>query len=140
VLKIDLAELFNSQNEDYPIVTRAGKRSFVALDPSKRGRGILVENIIPYSKGHMLQSNIHIVAPGGSSFGLISHEGEEIGYLITGEIELFVGDKAYKLSAGDTFCFRSEIGHGYSNRGATEARILFVNTPPSDRFPVDQVT
>jgi transcriptional regulator with XRE-family HTH domain len=131
VLKIDLADLFNSQNEDYPVVTRAGQRSVIEVDPLRRGHGILMERVIPYAKGHLLQSNIHVVAPGGSSFGLISHEGEEVGYLIAGEIELFVGDKAYQLSAGDTFSFRSEVGHGYSNRGTAEARILFVNTPPT---------
>ena len=131
VLKIDLADLFNSQNEDYPVVTRAGQRSVIEVDPLRRGHGILMERVIPYAKGHLLQSNIHVVAPGSSSFGLISHEGEEVGYLIAGEIELFVGDKAYQLSAGDTFCFRSEVGHGYSNRSTAEARILFVNTPPT---------
>ena len=129
VLKIGLGELFSPQNEDDPVVTREGRRTVVEMDALRRGDGILMERVIPYAKGHLLQSNIHIVAPGGSSFGLISHEGEEVGYLIAGEIELFVGDKAYQLAAGDTFCFRSEIGHGYRNRGTTEARILFVNTP-----------
>src|SRR4029079_9682653 len=103
----------------------------IEMDPVRRGHGILMERVIPYAKGHLLQSNIHIIAPGGSSFGLISHEGEEVGYVISGEIELFLGDKAYQLSAGDTFCFRSEIGHGYRNRGKSAARILFVNTPPT---------
>ena len=101
------------------------------MDPVRRGHGIVMERVIPYAKGHLLQSNIHVVAPGGSSFGLISYEGEEVGYVIAGEIELFLGDKAYQLSVGDTFCFRSEIGHGYRNRGKAEARILFVNTPPT---------
>jgi len=131
VLKIGLGELFSTQHEDDLVVTREGKRSIVEVDALRRGDGIVMERVIPYAKGHLLQSNIHVVAPGGSSFGLISHEGEEVGYLIAGEIELFVGDKAYQLSAGDTFCFRSEIGHGYRNRGTTEARILFVNTPPT---------
>jgi len=131
VLKIGLGELFTQQEEDAPVVTRAGQRSRIEMDPVRRGHGILMERVIPYAKGHLLQSNIHVVAPGGSSFGLISHEGEEVGYVIAGEIELFLGDKAYQLSAGDTFCFRSEIGHGYRNRGKSEARILFVNTPPT---------
>ena len=114
------------------MVTRAGQRTLVEADDFlRRGNGIRMERVIPYTRGHLLQSNIHVVAPGGASFGLISHQGEEVGYLIAGEIELFVGDKAYRLSAGDTFCFRSEIGHGYRNLGATEARILFVNTPPA---------
>jgi transcriptional regulator with XRE-family HTH domain len=130
-LRIELHELFNPQADDAQVVTRAGQRAIVEMDPLRKGHGILLERVIPYAKGHLLQSNIHIIAPGGSSFGLISHEGEEVGYLIAGEVELFVGDKAYRLSAGDTFCFRSELGHGYRNLGDSEARILFVNTPPS---------
>lgn len=141
VLKIGLDELFTPQEEDGPVVTRGGRRYRIEMDPVRRGHGILMERVIPYSKGHLLQSNIHVIAPGGSSFGLISHEGEEVGYVIAGQIELFLGDKAYQLSAGDTFCFRSEIGHGYRNRGSAEARVLFVNTPPtSQSFPVAQST
>ncbi len=132
VLKIGLGDLFTPQEDDYPVVTRAGQRTLIEADDMlRRGSGIRMERVIPYTRGHLLQSNIHVVAPGGASFGLISHQGEEVGYLIAGEIELFVGDKAYRLSAGDTFCFRSEVGHGYRNLGATEARILFVNTPPT---------
>ena len=131
VLKIGLGDLFNREEEETPVVTRGGQRAVVEMDPLRRGHGITLERVIPYAKGHLLQSNIHIVAPGGSSFGLISHEGEEVGYVIVGEIDLFVGDKVYSLSAGDTFCFRSELGHGYRNRGDREARVLFVNTPPT---------
>lgn len=131
VLGINLGDLFNAQQSDDTIVTRSNQRAVVEMDPLRRGHGILMERVIPYARGHLLQSNIHAVAPGGSSFGLISHEGEEVGYIIAGEIELFVGGKSFKLSAGDTFCFRSELGHGYRNCGPNEARILFVNTPPT---------
>ena len=131
VLKIGLGDLFSREEQETPVVTRSGQRAIVEMDPLRRGHGIMLERVIPYAKGHLLQSNIHIVAPGGSSFGLISHEGEEVGYVIAGEIDLFVGDKVYALSAGDTFCFRSELGHGYRNRSDTEARVLFVNTPPT---------
>lgn len=131
VLGIGLGDLFNPQQDDFPVVTREGQRPLVEMDPLRRGNGILMERVIPYANGHLLQSNIHVVAPGGSSFGLISHEGEEVGYIIAGEIKLFIGDKSYQLRAGDTFCFRSEIGHGYSNHGQLEARVLFVNTPPT---------
>ena len=131
VLEIGLGELFTQQDDDTPVVTRAGQRAKIEIDPVRRGEGILMERVIPYDKGHLLQSNIHIIEPGGSSFGMISHEGEEVGYVIAGEIELFLGDNAYRLSTGDTFCFRSEIGHGYRNAGSKEARVLFVNTPPT---------
>ena len=103
----------------------------VDMDPLRFGEGISMERVITYAKGHLLQSNIHRVAPGGSSFGLISQEGEEVGYVIAGEIKLFVGGKAYQLSTGNTFCSRSKVAHGYPNRGRSEARIFFVNTPPT---------
>lgn len=90
-----------------------------------------MERLIPYARGHLLQGNIHIVQPGGSSDGMISHSGEEVGYLIAGEIELIVGGKTYTLSAGDSFCFRSDVEHGYRNIGKSEARIVWVNTPPT---------
>ena len=131
VLKIGLGQLFTQQEDDTPVVTRAGERAKIEIDPVRRGEGILMERVIPYEKGRLLQSNIHIIEPGGSSFGMISHEGEEVGYVIAGEIELFLGDNSYRLSTGDTFCFRSEIGHGYRNAGSKEARVLFVNTPPT---------
>lgn len=132
VLKIGLGDLFSPPEDDDPVVTRAGQRTFVETDDFlRRGTGIRMERVIPYARGHLLQSNIHVVAPGGASFGMISHPGEEVGYLISGEIELFVGENVYRLTTGDTFCFRSDIGHGYRNVGATEARILFVNTPPA---------
>jgi transcriptional regulator with XRE-family HTH domain len=131
VLKIPLNELFDPQKDDDPVVSRQGHRMVVDFDPLRPGTGIKLERVIPYAKGHLLQSNIHLCAPGGTSFGLISHEGEEVGYVIAGQIELFVGDRSYLLSPGDTFLFRSETPHGYRNRGTEEARILFVNTPPT---------
>lgn len=129
VLKLNFSELF-SVAEDHSVVAHKNERPVIELDQTRRGTGIRLERVIPYAKGHLLQSNIHIVAPGGSSDGLISHEGEEVGYIICGELDLYVGDKVYRVFEGDSFCFRSEIGHGYRNRGDSEARILFVNTPP----------
>lgn len=131
VLKINMSDLFSAQEHNDQIVMRSGQRPIIELDSLRHGKGIRMERLIPYSKGHILQGNIHVIAPGGSSDGLISHEGEEVGYLIEGEIELMVGDKVYRLSDGDSFAFRSEIPHGYRNCGNAEARIVWVNTPPT---------
>ncbi|MEI9916626.1 MAG: cupin domain-containing protein [Methylovirgula sp.] len=62
---------------------------------------------------------------------MLSHEGEEIGYVICGEIELVVGGKPYRVGAGDSFHFRSEVPHSCRNIGETEARVIFINTPPT---------
>ena len=103
------------------------------MDSLRRDNGICVECVIPYANGRLLQNNIHKIAPSGSGLDLISHEGEEVAYVISGESELFVSDKAYQLSVGDTFNYRSEIDRGYRNRVSTEASISFVNTPPTSK-------
>jgi quercetin dioxygenase-like cupin family protein len=101
------------------------------IDPVRRGEGIRMERLVPYAPGHLLQGNIHVVAAGGGTDGLITHDGEEVGYVIAGRIELRVGDASYEVEAGDSFYYRSERPHGYRNIGDCEARIIFINTPPS---------
>jgi transcriptional regulator with XRE-family HTH domain len=129
-LKLTFGELFAAP-DDERVVARAGERVTVELDQFRRGTGLRMERLVPYAKGHLLQGNIHVVAAGGSTAGLLAHDGEEIGYVISGEIELTVGERTYRLGAGDSFCYRSEQPHGYRNVGDAEARVLFVNTPPS---------
>ena len=62
---------------------------------------------------------------------MIKHEGEEFGYLLDGEIELIVDKKKYQLRPGDSFFFRSERPHSYTNNRKKVARILWLNTPPT---------
>ena len=130
-LDLTIGELFASPEHDNRVVLRSGERITFEIDPLRRGSGVRMERLVPYAKGHLLQGNIHIVAPGGSSEGLITHHGEEVGYVISGELELTVADHTYSLSEGDSFCFRSETPHGYRNTSPREARVLFINTPPT---------
>ena len=126
----NLAELF-SGNEEFDVVTRAGDRPVIETDQLRRGTGILLERLVPYSAGYLLQGNVHIIEPGGGSdFGL-KHEGEELGYVIEGELELTVGDTSYLARAGDSFFFRSDQPHSYRNPGTTVTRVVWVNTPPT---------
>ena len=130
-LNLSIGDLTTSTAEAERVVTKAAERHIVEIDSFRRGDGIRLERVMPYAKGHLLQSNIHIIAPGGSSDGEITHGGEEVGYVIAGHIELTIDGRRYEASAGDTFYYRSERAHGYRNIGGTEARVLFVNTPPT---------
>ena len=73
-------------------------------------------------------SSITLVATNG---GEIKHVGEEVGFVIEGEFELTVGDRSYRLKAGDSFFFRSNQPHSYRNPSSVAARVLWVNTPPT---------
>lgn len=129
VLGTNIGWMFEEADGDEGIVFRAGDRPLIALDPLRRGEGISLERVIPYSAGHLLQCNIHHIEAGGESAGPIQHAGEEVGYLLAGEIELMVGERTFQLALGDTFVFKSELPHWYRNIGTERASIFWVNTP-----------
>jgi len=131
VLNLTLGELMSRPEPAGKKVWRKNERPVISLEPATAGRGIQLEQLIPSARGHLLQGSIHVIAPGGCTRGRIDHEGEEVGYVLSGELELTLGDEVYQLSAGDSFIYRSELPHGYCNRGDTEARVLWINTPPS---------
>jgi transcriptional regulator with XRE-family HTH domain len=131
VLETNIGWLFGDRASQRNIVFRAGQRPVIALDPRHRGEGIALERVIPFSDMHLLQCNIHHIAEGGSSAGPIAHEGEEVGYVLAGRIELIVDGKSHRLAAGDAFVFRSDRQHAYRNIGEGAASIFWVNTPPT---------
>ncbi|MDV7269934.1 cupin domain-containing protein [Thioclava sp. A2] len=62
---------------------------------------------------------------------LYAHEGEESGYVISGELLLTVGDRTEVLQAGDAYQFSSRIPHRFRNVGAEPCVIVSACTPPS---------
>ncbi|RWK67074.1 MAG: helix-turn-helix domain-containing protein, partial [Mesorhizobium sp.] len=112
-LETNIGWMFEQIDDDEAIVFRAGARPLISLDALRRGEGISLERIIPYSPGHLLQCNIHHIEADGESEGPIQHVGEEVGYVLAGRIELIVDGKSHDLATGDAFVFRSELPHHY---------------------------
>jgi quercetin dioxygenase-like cupin family protein len=79
----------------------------------------------------LLEANIHVVEPGCGSDGMIQHEGEEMGYVLEGTLELNVAGIAYEIQANSSFFFPSHLPHGYRNIGSVSASIVWINTPPT---------
>jgi transcriptional regulator with XRE-family HTH domain len=74
-----------------------------------------------------------VIEPGGGTGPeAYSHESdEECLIVLEGCLELWVGDEAYRLEAGDAIRYSSRVAHRNQNPGPGQARILFVLTPPS---------
>jgi len=126
-LGTNMGTLFRTETKP-GIVARWGERYLAEMTT---GKGVMLEYLSPHEPGHRLQGHIHVVKPGGNSLGEISHEGEELGYVLTGELELTVDDQVYHIAEGDSFFFDSELPHSFRNTGSVTARILWVNTPPT---------
>lgn len=59
------------------------------------------------------------------------HEGEEFGYVLQGAVWLQLGEQRFRVRRGDSFYFRPTAPHWLRNAGRTQARVLWVSTPPS---------
>ena len=68
----------------------------------------------------------------GTDFGQsYSHKGEEIRFIIEGQVEFDIGGKRYLLKKGDCIWHRSDTPHCLRNPGKKRARYFVVIMPPS---------
>ena len=131
VLDINIGQLFSRPDEGRKIINRKGERPMIAGDTLRRGSGITLERLIPYDIGCLLQGNVHIIGPGGRSDGEVSHDGEEVGYVLEGALEITVNGNSYVAEAGDSFYFHSTLPHSCRNLSKGVTRVLWINTPPT---------
>jgi transcriptional regulator with XRE-family HTH domain len=128
-LGLTVAQLFAQGGQSDNVVIRAATRSRFATGPD--GQGDEVEPLAPHEAGDLLECHLYHFAPGNSSGGNFQHQGEEFGFVLDGEIELTVSGRKHVAKAGDSFRFRSEKPHSWSNKGKKAARVLWINTPPT---------
>ena len=88
------------------------------------------DHLLSASLDSQLAMGISTYDPGGSTGDdLYTHEGEEAGLVLKGEIELTLDDQVFHLKTGDSFSFSADIPHRYHNPGKVEAQIVWANTP-----------
>ena len=61
---------------------------------------------------------------------MYSYQGEEFGYVLKGAITIVCGNEKYKVKAKETFYLDGEKSHYLYNHGNTEAKVLWITTPP----------
>ncbi len=61
----------------------------------------------------------------------LTHEGEECGIVLSGRLEVTVGDDVVVLGQGDAYYFRSTLPHQFRNIGSEPCELISACTPPS---------
>ncbi|HZW20851.1 cupin domain-containing protein [Noviherbaspirillum sp.] len=132
-LGISVARLFAEEEASAGPVTvmRNGQRQLLRTEHLRAGDGISLETLLPNHLCALLEANIHHIPAGTSTQGFLEHQGEEMGYVLQGDLELTVADQTIRVGKGDSFFFLSHLPHGYRNIGSIEAQVLWVNTPQS---------
>jgi transcriptional regulator with XRE-family HTH domain len=108
------------------VVVRAGERKQLSFP----GLGITDELMSPDLAGP-LEMLFSTIEPGGDSGEPYSHAGAEAGVVISGTLDLWVGERFFRLEQGDSFSFKSTIPHRCANPTRKPTRVVWVITPPS---------
>ena len=85
------------------------------------------------SRGLPLSFEFNLLkVPPGATTGdfLYSHEGEECGLLLEGELVVEAGHQVNHLKPGDSITMKSSLPHKLSNPGKKVARAVWVNSVP----------
>jgi transcriptional regulator with XRE-family HTH domain len=96
------------------------------------GEGISYRQIGSAKAGHALQilyENYQVDADTGMM--MLEHEGEEGGVILTGRLEVTVGEATRILGAGDAYYFDSRLPHRFRNAGSDVCTLVSSCSPPS---------
>ncbi len=107
------------------IVTRPAERQEVAFH-----QGVTKQLLTPHGDAALRLYLITIEPMGRTGEALYSHAGEEAGLVLQGRLLLTVEAADHLLNEGDSFRFRSDRPHRFSNASGMVTRVLWVNTLP----------
>ena len=126
-LPIGLAEFFAFEPE-------APRRFFFAAEELHEiGKGrISYRQIGESGAGRALQMIAETYQPGADTGKVpLSHQGEEVGLILSGHLEVTVDGARKLLGPGDAYAFASHLPHRFRNPGAEPCTVVSACTPPS---------
>ena len=102
------------------------RKADAASEPDKNGKTIEV-----LAKSGNMEGILVTIEPGSSWGEAYSHRGEEIRYVLDGQLEVNIGGEKYLLRKGDCLWHTSEVPHTLRNPGKRKAKYFVVIIPPS---------
>ncbi len=111
-------------------LTVAAERPKFSVD----GSSVIYERLGAEFPGAELSSFILHVPPGYRS-ETVSHEGEEIVYVLEGSVVQVLEGEEFRMQAGDSLHYRGNRPHGWFNDSGAPAKILWTGTLELFRGP-----
>ncbi|PIE46109.1 MAG: transcriptional regulator [Gammaproteobacteria bacterium] len=127
VLGSDLASFFATYQEQQQHNIRIVVKPEELINIGNGGAVLnLVHNGNPSRQLAML---IETYPPHSQTEEKISHEGEEVGTVISGAVTIILDEKSYELRAGDSYVFDTSVPHTFINTSNEEAHIVSAHSP-----------
>ncbi len=127
-LNVDIAAFFNQRgSEDKIVVTPKGKGEIVVRD--RTIFGYRYEAIAPTKRMKKMEPFVVSINKTGNVTD-VTHEGEELMYVLEGKINFYYGGKKFSLGRGDCVYLDSGVPHRSENIGKKPAKTLTVIYTP----------
>lgn len=126
-IPMSLADFFTLQFNDTPQVF------FRAAEMPNVGTGPIQYRLLGAGNSKRHMSILYEIYPPGQDTGpeLLSHDGEEGGIVVAGQLEVTVGAEVAVLGPGDGYYFSSRRPHRFRNPGECDCILVSANSPPS---------
>ena len=118
------AEFFREDREEQIVFT---SRDFFVKEEEDYG----VTFIVPNAQKNRMEPIVLTLKGGGISPQYEPMEAEEFGYVLAGKIELHYGSRVFSVRKGQSFYFPCDQVHYLKNPGSSEAKVIWVTSPPS---------
>ncbi|MBP3737068.1 MAG: cupin domain-containing protein [Lachnospiraceae bacterium] len=121
-LDISMKELFEYEGEPHTVIKK-GEGSIMQV------HGTNCELLCPFEEKQM-EPLIKHIQPHSQSGIVDGHIGEEFVLILSGSLEIIVGNERYKLEKGDSLYFKAAQDHGWENLTDKWCDAFWVACPP----------
>ena len=126
-LNMDLASFFTFE------LSSAERYFYKSSELLEIGKGKVSFRLVGADRpGKAIQMLHEKLMPGADTGRVaLSHKGEECGIVLSGSLEVTVGEERQVLRAGDAWYFDSSLPHRFRNKGAEPCLCISACTPPT---------
>jgi transcriptional regulator with XRE-family HTH domain len=122
---VDLFENGHGDTREQVVVQRSDQPFLRVRDT----RGVEVRSLLPPAGYWPLKAEL-VRVPTGDGHGPLAHSGYDFGLVLSGCVELVLGDETFELRPGDSFAFLGLRAHRYRNKGKTRAELIWISVGP----------
>ena len=90
-----------------------------------------IRYLLPGAQVGRMEPILVEMQPGGETIEEDPHEGEEFGYVLSGQVTVVLGDQKVRARKNESFCFEPNAPHKLVNTGKVPCKVLWVASPPS---------
>ena len=119
-----LTQAVGADPDEVGLIVRQERRRPIG----SRGEGLTEGRLSPELTDdfEMLHSTF---APGSGTSGPVSRQTQEVGYIVSGQLDVSIAGRTFSLSSGDSFRLRGQPFE-WRNPGPTETTAIWVIAPP----------